>query len=87
MGIRTNIKLSRPAYKNFTGKDEEGFLPLHQFDRVYKHFQDNTFNVGAIENAVGIVRRFNNKEMKEFIKQLEEETGYALCNCSKEKRI
>lgn len=84
MGIQQNIKLSKEAYKNFTGKDIDepfGFLPLNQFDQVYHHLKEMSFNYGAIESAVGIVRRFNEAEMNAFIEILKEE-GKCLKKCS-----
>lgn len=75
-GIRKQIKLSREAYKNFTGKDIEelfGYLPLHQFDIIYHELRSRQYNQGAVESAVGIVRRFNEQEMEAFIEILKEE--------------
>lgn len=75
-GIRKQIKLSQAAYKNFTGKDIEeayGFMPKEEFEERYAEFQNNRFNAGAIETAIGMVRRFNKLELIEFMKQLEEE--------------
>jgi hypothetical protein len=89
-GIRKQIKLSKDSYRNFTGMEIDepfGFMPKDEFERKYAEFKSNSFNFPAVENAVGIVSRFNRKELESFIQLLEEETGYAIRYSYKEECI
>jgi hypothetical protein len=87
-GIRLQIKLSKDAYKNFTGveiKEPFGFMPKDEFEKKHNEFKRSSYNFQAIESAVGIVSRFNEQELQAFVKIIGEETDYELRYSHKEE--
>jgi hypothetical protein len=90
VGIRSEIKLSRKSFCFYTGRpitEPFGFMPLADFQERYRELENSRMNMGAIESAVGIVRKFNAKELQEFITQLEEEKAYGLRDSYQKRKV